>query len=167
MVSLFTNVPTDLTINVARKRLENDETLEERTCLDMDNIIRLLKMCLDATNLTFRNTHYQQTFGTAMGLPVSVTVANLVIEEIEGKTLSTFTPAPHFWKRYINDTCTAIPSYLVTPFHDHLNGVNEHIQFTFEMEEANSLPFSDVWLYHQPDGSIHQFTGSPPTQITT
>lgn len=96
MVSLFTNVPTDLTINVARKRLENDETLEERTCLDMDNIIRLLKMCLDATNLTFRNTHYQQTFGTAMGLPVSVTVANLVIEEIEGKTLSTFTPAPHF-----------------------------------------------------------------------
>ena len=163
VVSLFTNVPTDLAIEVARKRLENDETLEERTCLDVDDIIRLLKMCLDATYLTFRNTHYQQTFGTAMGSPVSVTVANLVMEEVESKALSTFTPALRFWKRYVDDTCTAIPSRLVTSFHDHLNGVNEHIQFTLEMEDNNSLPFLDVRLHHQPDGSILTSVYRKPT----
>ena len=123
--------------------------------MDVDDIIRLLKMCLDATYLTFRDTHYQQTFGTAMGSPVSVTVANLVMEEIESQALSTFTPAPCFWKCYVDDMCTAIPSHLVTPFHDHLKGVNEHIQFTLEMEEDNSLPFLDVLLHHRPDGSAY------------
>ncbi len=87
VVSLFTNVPTDLAISVARERLEDDEMLEERTGLEVDDITRLLKMCLDATYLTFRDTHYQQTFGTATGSPVSVTVANLVMEEIESEAL--------------------------------------------------------------------------------
>ena len=98
-----------------------------------------------------------------MGSPVSVTVANLVMEEIESQALSTFTPAPRFWKRYVDDTCTAIPSYLVTLLHDHLNGVNEHIQFTLEMEEDHSLPCLDVLLHHQPDGSIQTSVYRKPT----
>ena len=159
VVSLFTNVPTDLPISVAHKRLEDDKTLKERTGLEVDDITQLLKMCLDATYLTFHDTHYQQTFGTAMGSPVSVTVANLVMEEIESKALSTFTPAPHFWKRYVDDTCTAIPSHLVAPFHDHLNGVNEHTQFTLEIEADSSLPFLDIMLHHQPCRWIHTHIG--------
>ena len=63
--------------------------LEVRTGLEVDDITRLLKVCLDATYHTFQDTHYQQTFGTAMGSPVLVTVANLVMEEIESKALST------------------------------------------------------------------------------
>ena len=163
VVSLFTNVPTDLAVAVARKRLDADETLMERTCLDVDDIISLLRMCLDATFLTFRGIHYQQTFGTAMGSPVSVTVANLVMEEIEDQALSTFAQPPRFWKRYVDDTCTAIPSHLVTPFHEHLNGVNEHIQFTLEIEKDGSLPFLDVLLHHRPDGSLHTSVYRKPT----
>ena len=137
--------------------------LEVRTGLEVDDITRLLKMCLDATYHTFHDTHYQQTFGTAMGSPVLVTVANLVMEEIKSKALSTFTPAPHVWKRYVDDTCTAIPSHLVVLFHDNLNGVNEHIQFTLEMEADSSLPFLDVMLHHRPDGSIHTSVYRKPT----
>ena len=45
--------------------------------------------------------YYKQTFGTAMGLPVSVTVANLVMEEIEETALSTFPTPLRFWKNML------------------------------------------------------------------
>ena len=98
VVSLF---PTKLAIDVAHRRLEKDETLSDRTTLTVDNIIVLLDLCLKATYLMYRGCYYQQIIGTAMGSPVSVTVANLVMEEIEERALSTFdppprTPPPHF-----------------------------------------------------------------------
>ena len=101
VVSLFTYVPTELAVDVARKRLEEDETLEERTVLEVEEIVMLLQLCLDATFVCFREKYYRQTFETAMGSPVSVTVANLVMEEIKQTAISTYHTPPHFWKRYI------------------------------------------------------------------
>ena len=113
-----------------------------------------LQYCLDATYLTFKGVHYQRTFGTAMGSPVSVTVANLVMEEIEEAALSSYpgTP-PCFWKRYVDNVhCSThrVPDIL----HEHLNSINEHIQFTVEKEENGSLPFLDSLLTHESVGSI-------------
>lgn len=118
-------------------------TLEERTCLDIDDIIRLLKMCLDTTFLTFRNVHYQQTFGTAMGSPVSVTIVNLVMED---QALSTFSPAPRFWN-HVDDTCTAISSHLVTPFQEHLNRMNTSRKRRLTSLLRCSLTLPPRWVY--------------------
>ena len=96
VVSLFTKIPTKLAIDVAHRRQEKDETLSDRTTLTVDNIIVLLDLCLKATYLMYRGCCYQQIFGTAMGSPVSVTVANLVMELIEERALSTFDPPPRF-----------------------------------------------------------------------
>ena len=48
----------------------------------MDDICDL-SLCLDATYLAFEGKIYQQVHGTVMGSPVSVVVANLVMEDIE------------------------------------------------------------------------------------
>ncbi len=49
----------------------------------------------------------QQKFGTAMGSPVSVTIANLIMEEVEQKALTTYNSThPIFWKRYVDDSGT-------------------------------------------------------------
>ena len=53
------------------------------TSLSVDEIMKLLKLCLSATFMAFRGSMLQQTFGTAMGSPISVTIANLVIEDVE------------------------------------------------------------------------------------
>ena len=90
VVSLFTNVPTSLAVEVGRKRLEADEELSARTQLGVQEIVTLLEFCLNATYLTFRGKVFRQKFGTAMGSPVSVSVANLVMEDIEERALSTF-----------------------------------------------------------------------------
>ena len=39
--------------------------------------MKLLEFCLSATFLSFHGDVYQQTFGIAIGSPVSVTIANL------------------------------------------------------------------------------------------
>ena len=109
VVLLFTNVPVELACRVARERLQLDLDLADRTSLTVDEVISLLEFCLSATYLAFRGAFYQQVFGTAMGSPVSVTVANLVMEDMEARALSMFTPPPLFWKRYVDDTCCALP----------------------------------------------------------
>ena len=61
-----------------------------------------------------------------MGSLVSVTVANLLMEVVEQRALSTciFPSArPFFWKRYVDETCTALDPELVEDFHQHLNSI--------------------------------------------
>ena len=58
MWCLFTNIPTNLAIEIARRRLENDNTLEERTGMDVEEMVSLLELCLNATYFTFKETHY-------------------------------------------------------------------------------------------------------------
>ncbi len=52
-----------------------------------DEIITLLKFGLDATDLAYKGKVYQQVYGTAMGSPVSVAVANLVMD-VEQRALN-------------------------------------------------------------------------------
>ena len=56
-------------------------------------MITVLNLCLEATNLMFEGKIFQQVHGTAMGSPVSVVVANLVMEDIELEKLVQVTPA--------------------------------------------------------------------------
>ena len=70
-----------------------------------------------------------------------------------------------FWKHYVDDTCAALPVSSVQQFLDHLNGVEPSIQFTVELESDGKLPFLDVLLQRDPDGSIATTVyRKPPTQ---
>ena len=101
-------------------------------------------LCLNATFLQFRGKVYQQVHGTAMGSPVSVVIANLLMEDVEERVLTTFHPPPRFWRRYVDDTFTALPRDLVQQFLSHLNSIEPCIQFTVEEETEGKLPFLDV-----------------------
>ena len=141
VVSLFTCVPVELAVEIAKQRLSRDEDLPTRTSLTVQEVVRLLSFCLNATYLSFRGEHYQQTFGTAMGSPVSVTVANLVMEVVEGRALATTDIPLRFWKRYVDDTCTALPRSRCQELLGHLNSTEATIQFTLELESEGELPF--------------------------
>ena len=163
VVSLFTRVPVHLAVSVARERLLSDDTFSDQTHLSIDNIILLLKFCLDATYLCFRGKFYQQIFGTAMGSPVSVTIANMVMEYVEEKALSTFPSRPIFWKRYVDDTFTVLPEDMVYRFLEHLNQVEPSIRFTVEKEVDGQLPFLDLLISRDSDGSISTSVYRKPT----
>ena len=154
VVSLFTRVLTTHAIQVTHERLLGNLSLSDRTSLTVEDICSLLKLCLEATYLSFRGKIYQQVHGTAMGSPVSVVVANLVMEDIEQKALSTFHTPPRFWKQYVDDTYTILPGDLVNFFHSHLNSIDNNIQFTVEKESDGQLPFLDILLTREEDGSV-------------
>ena len=140
---------------MAHHRLENDAL--ERTNLSTNDIIDLLTLCLNATFLFFKGKLYKQVHGTAVGSPVSVVVANLVMEDVEEKLLESFPSLPQFWKRYVDDTFTALPKTLIPPFLDHLNGIEPSIKFMVEEERDGQLAFLDVLLCGEDDSTISTF----------
>ena len=89
-----------------------------------------------------------------MGSSVSVMIANLVIEDVEERAMATTDILLHFWKRYIDDMCTALLAGKLQEFISHLNGVEPSIQFTVETELEGKLPFLDVLLPCDLDRSI-------------
>ena len=48
-VSLFTKVPTDDTLAVVQDKLAAEPLLEERTCIQIDNVMEMLTFCMETT----------------------------------------------------------------------------------------------------------------------
>ena len=94
--------------------------------------------------LSFRGQVFQQIYGTAIGSPVSVSVANIVMEDVEERALASYQIQLPFWKRYVDDICTAVPKHRVQHLLQPLNGIEGRIQFTVEPESDGRLPFLDV-----------------------
>ena len=73
-------VPIGEAVDIIRARLEEDESLGERTPLSPGRVAELLKLCLRSTYFSFNDEFYEQREGAAMGSLVSTVVANLYIE---------------------------------------------------------------------------------------
>ena len=69
-----------------------------------------------------------------MGSPVSVVVADLVMEDVEERALTTYHSPPLFWKRYVDDVCTALQEKDIKEFKKHLDSIEPSIKFTMESE---------------------------------
>ncbi len=99
-----------------------------------------------------------------MGSPVSPIVANLFMEHFEQQALQTALVRPRLWKRYVDDTFTICKKDQVTTFIDHINGVDECIKFTSELEtEGGEIAFLDSLVKHMPDGSLRLSVYRKPT----
>ena len=90
-----------------------------------------------------------------MTSPVSVVVADLVMDDAESRALTSFPFPPRFWKRYVYDTSCALRADLVEDFHHHhLNSIERSIQFTLETKSEGQLAFLGVLISHNPDRSM-------------
>ena len=77
-----------------------------------------------------------------MGCPVSVVVANLVMEDVETRAIEIFAhPSPRLWLCYVNDTFVIIEKKFLDIFFDNINNLEPSIKFTMEIENDCQLPF--------------------------
>ena len=93
---LFTPVPIQPAITIIKKLLEEDQSLQQRTTMSVNNITCLLEFCLKSTYFTYQRQHFEQLEGAAMGSPISPVVANLFMEDFEVKAIRTAPHPPHF-----------------------------------------------------------------------
>ena len=98
--AFLTSVPIKPALKIIKKLLEEDQTLQQRTSMTVNNITCLLEFCLNSTYFTFQEKFYEQVEGAGMGSPISPIVANLYMEDFEMRAINTSPQPPLMWKRF-------------------------------------------------------------------
>ena len=143
VVSLFTNIPLQETIDICIASLfknENDLIIG----LNRNQLKSLLDFAVKENVFIFDNIVYQQIDGVAMGSPLGPTLANIFLSYHEQRWMhecpSEFKPT--YYRRYVDDTFLLFKTQnQIDHFLNYLNSMHESIKFTSEVEKEKSLAY--------------------------
>ena len=127
VVSLFTSVPVDNAFDLVLELPPSDDALPSRTSLSFSDIKQGLKICLDSTIFSYKDSFYKQTFGTPMGSCIFPIIANIFMEHIEHTAITTFHTPPSLWLRYEDNTFCILDKEHVTAFYSHCREIRNGI----------------------------------------
>ena len=160
---LFTSVPVEESLTLIYEKLAADPSLADRTARSPQLVTDLLRMWLTTTYFKYDGSFYAQIEGAAMGSPVSPIVANMSMEDYEGKALEAYQDPPKYWGRYVDDVLAVIKTAHIEPFTQHLNAQHTHIQWISELEADEKLPMLDTLTTRMSDGSLRFNVYRKPT----
>ena len=151
--SLFTNIPLDETIEICVKKLFGRK--HKFKGFNRSGFRSLLQFAVKDNLILFNGKFYIQVDGVAMGSPLGPTLANVFLcfwEEIWlEKCPKQFRPL--YYRRYVDDTFLLFASEShVKKFLRYLNSRHDNMNFTFETEVDNKLPFLDVLVCRDSSG---------------
>ena len=106
----------------------------------------MLLLCTKDVHFLFEDDIYQQTDGIAMGSSLGPILAGISIVELETTIVPTLGNLLRKWKRYKDDTYCIVKTDSANENLLKLNSFHINIQFTYEAESNNLLPFLDVLL---------------------
>jgi predicted GIY-YIG superfamily endonuclease len=164
IVNLFPSVPTKLTLEIVKEKLEGDPSLSSRTYLTVEGILELLEVCLNSVYFQYKDNYYSQKTGLPMGSSLSPALANIFMDWMEDRLFNSSINRPKLWLRYVDDTFVIWQHGLdeLHKFFDYINNMIPSIKFTLELENNNCLPFLDV-LVVRGDKGINTTVYRKPT----
>ncbi len=142
-----------MAIEIFHQLMINDTELSEKTTMTAEEVITLFKLCVQTTYFMFNRKLYQQINGLAIGASSSGPSAELFMERLEKRAITTFVEPPSIWKRYVDDTFSKLKMMYVDSFLNHLNNQHPRIKFTTETQENNKIAFLDTLIHVLPDKS--------------
>ena len=84
--SLFTSIPLQLALQCTETARQQSTV---KLSLPTEDIMDLLNLCLTSIYFQYNGKHYKQLHGTAKGSPVSVVVAEIVMQHVEERAVAT------------------------------------------------------------------------------
>ena len=150
-VSLFTNIPVDLVLEIIETEWHLVEQISE---IGRDLFVRIVNFIFSSSYFMFEDQFYHQIFGTPMGSPLSPVVATIVLDHLFRRVLPDLPHQPGLIYKYVDDVILSLPEECVEETLDLFNGYNGHIQFTCEREVDGRLPFLDMLLIRDDDNNI-------------
>lgn len=160
VTSLFTNIPKELVVKILKK---NWLQISAYTDIPKHVILDIVEFLFNSSYFSFNNVFYQQLDGSAMGNPASPILANLVMNELITSTINKLPFDLPFIKLYVDDTLLSCPSNKVNDLLLYFNNFHEKIRFTMEIESNKSIPFLDVMVIRQTDGTLRTNWYTKPT----
>ena len=166
---LFTSVQVDKAFDLVLELLSSDDALPSRTSLSISDIKQGLKICLDSTIFSYKDSFYKQTFGTPMGSCISPIIANIYMEHIEHIAITTFHIPPSLWLRYVDDTCCILEKEHVIAFHSHLKFLTLSVlvvSLPWKTKKTPLSPFLRFWYLVKLAMRVILLTYHSPLPVT-
>ena len=160
VVSLFTNVPLQETIDVCMDALYRDESITA-PLVPEDLVKKLLLKATADVEFSFNGQLYRQIDGVAMGSPLGPILANIFVGHLEASI--PVDEMPKLYDRFVDDTFSVfVDKGEADIFFSRLNGLHPNLRFTVEFERYGKLPFMDV-LVEKSGGELTRSVYRKPT----
>ena len=152
--SLFTNVPLRKTIDVLCSLVES---VMPDFMMTMQELKDLLYACTQNVQFLFQGEYYRQVDGISMGSPLGSLLADVYMFHLETTVLKSTIESAIMYIRYVDDIFLIIPKHAnASAILIGVNQVDDNIKFTLEEEIERELPFLDVLMKWEEDGSIRR-----------
>jgi hypothetical protein len=122
--------------------------------MDLETFKEAVKLCLEDSYFVYNGIFYYQICGSPMGAPISSALANLAMEVILERITNLLPFDIPFMYIFVDDILTAIPEGIVGETLEIFNLINPKIQFTIELENDRKIPFLDLKIARNSEGSI-------------
>jgi len=103
-----------------------------------------INLVLNSTYFKFNDIIYKQVFGTPMGSPLFPILADIVMQDLEERAISSLSLHFPFYFRYVDDIALAALSASCKNILHVFNSFHKRLQFTIEIADENTLNFLDV-----------------------
>jgi len=140
VISLFTNVPIELVIDILEEKWS---FIEKHSTIPKGEFFNAINLVLHSTFFTFNKKFYKQTYGTPMGSPLSPIIADLVLQKLETDVLRNLPAKPIFYFRFVDDIALSTTHTSLNDLLSKFNSYHPRLKFTLEIG-GNTLNFLDL-----------------------
>lgn len=145
IASLYTNIDTQMGLQLVKQFLTEDGIITERIELIMD----LLQFVMLNSYFSYGDSIYHQIDGTAMGTSCAPIYANIVVYMLERQVIrdmQTQRRKLHAYHRYLDDIYAYMDPDVVTEFQSRMNTLHPKLKFDFATS-SHDATFLDLHIH--------------------